>query len=218
MGNNCYKFFAIISFALLPSSRSNLHVYFRLFCQTTIFEMPSLIRKVKITCDNCGTQTTKLNLSRHKMRCSAGTLSCTQNPKFYTKSQNDLSNHIAKKPGAPKLDVTFKCKLCYQEIPRFYALPQQRKTQHGMQIGSRTKYVEVELIVGVAGDHMLRKELGSPQQFLMDSELERARLQVFKYAVETLNKTIVNEKLDHFFLQFEMCSKSESDFWFHSEI
>ena len=60
--NTCYKFFAIISFALLPSSRFILDVWFRLFCQTPIIEMPSLNRNERDSCANCGTQTTKLNL------------------------------------------------------------------------------------------------------------------------------------------------------------
>ena len=47
-----------------------------------------------------------------------------QCPNFSTKSQNDLNYHIAKKHSAQKLDVTFKCKLCYQEFPGFYALRQ----------------------------------------------------------------------------------------------
>ena len=117
--NTCYKFFSIISFALLHSSRFNLHLFFRLFCQTTIIEMPSLFRNKKGTCENCGTQTKKLNLARHKKRCSVGTVYCTQCPKFSTKSRNDLNYHIAKKHSAPKLDVTFKCKLCYQSFQNF---------------------------------------------------------------------------------------------------
>ena len=88
--------------------------------------MPSLIQKEKITCDNCGTQTTRDNIVRHKKRCSVGTRYCTQCPNFSTKSQNDLNNHIAKKHSAPKPDVTFKCTLCYQEFPGFYALRQHR--------------------------------------------------------------------------------------------
>ena len=139
--NTRYKFFTMISFALLPSSRFDLHVYFRLFCQTTFFEMPSIIRKEKITCENCGTQTTRSIIVRHKKRCSVGTLYCTQCPNFSTKSQSDLNYHVAKKHSAPKPDVTFRCKRCYQEFPGFYALRQRRDTQHGMQIGSRTREV-----------------------------------------------------------------------------
>ena len=124
--NTCYNFFEIISFALLPSSHSNLHVYFRLFCQSTNIEMPSLMRKEKVTCEICGTQTTGNNFVWHKKSCSAGTLYWTQCPKFSTKSQDDLNYHIAKKHSAPKPNVNFKCKLCYQAFPGFYALRQQK--------------------------------------------------------------------------------------------
>ena len=120
--------------------------------------MPSLNRYEKVTCENCGTQTTKLNLERHKKRCYAGTLYCTQYPSFSTKSQSDMNYHIAKKPRAPKPDVTFKCKLCYQKFPGFYALRQHRNTRHGMQIGSATTDVDVELIVGDVEDQSLREE------------------------------------------------------------
>ena len=113
--------------------------------------MPSFNRYEKVTCENCGTQTTKPNLARHNKCCSAGTLYCTQCPKFSVKSQNDPNYHIAKKHSAPKADVTFNCKLCYQEFPGFYALRQHRDTQHRMQIGSRTRDVDVEYIVGDVG-------------------------------------------------------------------
>ena len=169
--------------------------------------MPSLNRNEKVTCENCGTQTTKLNLARHKKSCSAGTLYCTHCPNFSTKSQNDLNYHIAKKHSAPKPEVTFKCKLCYQEFPGFYDLRQHRNTQHTMQIGSGPRDVDVEHIVGDVDDHSLREELRSCQHFLVDSELERARHKVFNYAVEALNKTVVNEKLDHFFNNLKCAAK-----------
>ena len=49
MGKNMQKYLlqifpAIFSIALLPSSRFNLHVYFRIFCEATNIEMPSLNR------------------------------------------------------------------------------------------------------------------------------------------------------------------------------
>ena len=157
-----------------------------------------LIRE-EITCENCGTHTTRNNTVRHKKSCSAGTLYCTHCPNFSSKSQNDQNYHIAKKRSAPKLDVTFRCKLFYQELPGFYALRQHRNTQHGMQIGSGTRNVNAEHIVGDAEDHSLREELRSCQHFLVDLERERARHKVFSYAVETLNETIVNEELDQFF-------------------
>ena len=179
--------------------------------------MPSLIRKEKTTCENCGTQTTRNNIVRHKRSCFAGALYCTHCPNFSTKSQSDLNYHIAQKHNAPKPEFTFKCNFCYQEFPGFYALRQHRNTQQRMQIRSGTTDVDVEQIVGDVEDQSLREELRSCQHFLVDSELERARHKVFNYAVETLNETIVNEKLDQLFQQFEMCSKSESGVWFHFE-
>ena len=212
--NTCYNFFTIISFALLLSSCFNPHVYFRLICQTPNIEMLSLNRNEKVTCETCGTQTTKPNLARHKKRCSVGTLYCTHCPNFLQKSQNDLNHHFAKQHSAPKPDVTFKCKLCYQEFPGFYALHQHRNTQHGMQIGSRTRDVDVEHIVGYVDDHSLREEMRSCQHFLVDSELERARHKVFNYRVETLNETVVNEKLDHFFNNLKCAAKVNLAFGF----
>ena len=63
-------------------------------------------------------------------------------------------------------------------------------------------------------DHRLREELRSGQHFLVDSELERARHKVFNYAVETLNETIVNEKLDHFFNNLKCAAKVNLAFGF----
>ena len=126
--NICYKFFAIISFALLQSSCFNSYVQFGSISLTPFTQRPFSNRYEKVTCENCGTQTTKPILVRHKKSWSAGTLYCNQCPNFSTKSQNDLNYHIAKKHSAPKPDVTSKCKLCYQEFPGFNALRQHRNT------------------------------------------------------------------------------------------
>ena len=83
-----------------------------------------------------------------------------------------------------------------------------------MQIGSGTRDVDVEHIVGDVEDHRLREELRSCQHFLVDSELERARHKVFNYTVETLNKTIVKEKLDHFFNNLKRAAKVNLAFGF----
>ena len=84
--------------------------------------MPALDRKVKVTCENCATSVTKQHLSRHKSRCSDGTLYCTQCPNFSTKSRDDLNYHIAKQHSAPRPSITYKCKLCQVAFPGYYAL------------------------------------------------------------------------------------------------
>ena len=190
-----------------------LHVYFRLFCQTPIIELPSLNQNDKVTCDNCGIQTTKLNLARHKKRCSVATLYCTQCPNFSTKSQSDLNDHTAKKNSGPEPDVTFKCKLCFQEFPGFYALRQHRNTQHGMQIGSGTRDVDVEHIVGDVEYHRLREELRSCQHFLVDSELERARRSI-QLCYREPKRRNCRRKVGHFFNNLKCAAKVNLAFGF----
>ena len=176
--------------------------------------MLPLNRNEKVTCENCGTKITKLNLAHHKRRCSVGTLYCTHCPNFSTKSQNDLNCHFSQNHSAPKPEVNFKCKLCYQDFPGIYASRQHRNTQHGLQIESGTRNVDVEHIVGDVDGHNLRENLRFCQHFLVDSELERARHKVCIYAVEILNETIVNEKLDHFFNNLKCAAKVNLAFGF----
>ena len=123
--------------------------------------MPSLNRYQKVTCENCGTQTTKRNLARLKKGCSAGTLHCSQCPNFSTKVQNDLNYHFAKKHSAPKPDIIFNCKLCYAGFSGIYALRQHRNTQHGPQMEFGASNIDVEDLVGDVEDLILREELES---------------------------------------------------------
>ena len=109
--------------------------------------MPSLLRKEKITCEHCGTQVTRNNNVRHKKRCSAGTLYCTQCPIFLTLSQDDLNYHVAKKHSFPRPSTTYKCKLYHAEFPGFYAL-----RQHGTQNRFGASNIDVEDIVGDVDD------------------------------------------------------------------
>ena len=83
-----------------------------------------------------------------------------------------------------------------------------------MQIRSRTRDVDVENIVGDVEDHNLREKLRFCQHFLVDAELKRARHKVFKYAVENLKETIVNEKFYHVFINSKCASKVNLAFGF----
>ena len=158
--------------------------------------MPSLIRKEKVSCKHCGTQVTRINLSGHKKRCSAGTLYCTQCPNFSTLFQDDLNYHVAKQHSAAGPSKTYKCRLCHAEFPGFYALCQHKNTQHGTQMGFRLNNIDVEDIVGDVDDQSLREELQSCRHFLVDSEIQKGRHSVFNFAVNNLTAQVIVEKLD----------------------
>ena len=156
--------------------------------------MLSLNGNGKVTCDHCGTQTTKFNFARDKKGCSAGKLFC---PNFSTKSKKDPLYHFAEKDSAPKHDVTLKCKFCYAELPGLHASRQHEDTQHGFPI--KTANADPDDIINKMDDVNPEDELASCQLFQVDSELKRPRRKAFNYATENINAEIVHENLDHVF-------------------
>ena len=176
--------------------------------------MPSLIRKEKVTCEHCGTQVTTNNIVRHKNRCSAGTLFCTQCPKISTLSQNDLNYHLAKKYSVPTLSITYKCKFCHAAFLGFYALRQHKNNQHGTQLGFGANNIDVEDIVGDVDDQSLREELESCTYFLTDTEMENGRHRVFHFAMSSFDMSLLNDKLDYVFKGLKCAAKVNLAFGF----
>ena len=115
----------------------------------------------KITCQNCGRQTNKLSLARHKKSCSAHIMYCTQCPHFSTKSKSDLNYHIVRKHSAPKVDVTFKCKYCYQVFPNFNVFRQEENPQDNCPIMAAN--IDHDNTLNDFDDANLKKELRSRQ-------------------------------------------------------
>ena len=165
--------------------------------------MPSLNRYEKVKCENGGTQPTKVNLARHKKSCSAGTLFCSQCPKFFTNSQNDLNYHIGKKRSASKPDITFKCRLCYAEITGSFAFRLHKNTQNGPQMGFGASNFDVEDIVGNVDDQSLREEMESCKHFLTDTEMQKERHRVFNFAMSSFDMSLLKDKLDYVFKELK---------------
>ena len=158
--------------------------------------MPVLDRNVKYSRENCGTSVTKKHLSRHKLRCSGGTLYCPKCPNFSTKSRDVINYHIAKQHSAAGPSKTYKCNLCHAEFPGFYALRHYKSIQHGTQIGFGASNLDVEDIVGDVDNQSLRKELQSCKLFLVDTEMQKGRHSVFNFAVNNLTAQVIEKKLD----------------------
>ena len=64
---------------------------------------------------------------------------------------------------------------------------------------SRQQLLKTNDILNEVDDANLKEDLRSCQLLFGDSELERVRHKVFKKAIENFIKTLVDEKLDHFF-------------------
>ena len=177
-------------------------------------KMTSLIRKEKITCENCGAQVTRNNIVRHKKRCSAGTLYCTQCSNFFTKSGDDSNYHIAKNYSAPSSSNLYKCKLCHAEFPGFYALCQHKNTQHGTQIEFGASNIDVEDIVRNVDDQSLREELESCKHFFSDTEMKNGRHRVFNFAMSSFDISLLKDKLDFVFKELKCAAKVNIAFGF----
>ena len=173
--------------------------------------MPALERSVKVTCGNCGTSVRKKHLSRHKSRCSGGTLYCANCPIFCTKSRDDLNYHIAKKHATPRAKNTHKCKICLKEFSGFYALRQHKTSEHGLQLKSAELDVSNLL---EDDDAELKQELQACQHFLVDSELEKGRHRVFNFAMSNFDNSLINEKLDSVFKGLNCAAKVNLAFGF----
>ena len=176
--------------------------------------MLSFLRKEKVSCEHCRTQVTRINLSRHKKRYSIGILYCTQCPNFSRMSQDDLNSHVAKKHSVPRSSKTYKCELCHAEFPGFYALRQQKNTQHGTQIGFGANNNDVEDIAGYVDDQRLREELESCKHYLTDTGMENGRHRVFNFAMLSFDLSLLNDKLDFVFKELKFAAKVNIAFGF----
>ena len=73
-------------------------------------------------------------------------------------------------------------------------------------------------ILNEVDDANLKEELRSRQNFFVDCQLERARRQVFNYAIENVNSSIVDEKLENFLNNSKFTPKINLAFAFNLEI
>ena len=166
--------------------------------------MHVLDRNEKFTCDKFGRQTTKRNLVRHKTRCSAGTLYCTQCPNFSTTSQVVLNYHNAEKHATPRVKNTHKCKVCFQVLPVFFALRQHKTNEHGIQIKS-TEFEVNNLLEDDDAD--LKEDLQACQYLFVDSEFEKGKHRVSNFTMSTLDNSLINRKLDLVFKRLECAAR-----------
>ena len=95
--------------------------------------------------------------------------------------------------------------MSYQEFLGFHALRQLKNTKSGFP--NQTALVELDDIFNEVDDASLKEELRSCQFILVDSDFERVRHKVFNYAIENLNATAVDEKLDHLFKNLKCGAK-----------
>ena len=121
---------------------------------------------------------------------------------------------MPKKHSSPRPSITYKCKLCHAEFADFYALHQQRKTQHGTEVGFGASNIDAEDIVGDVDDQSLREDLESCEHFFTDTEMENGRHRVFNFAMSSFDISLLNDKLDYVFKELKCATKVNLAFGF----
>ena len=124
---------------------------------------PNLDEKVK--CENCGTQSTQLNLGRPKYRCSFGSPTCSSCTNFSTKSRDQMNYYLAKNHSKPTARVVHKCKKCDKNFQSFRLLREHKKKEHGAQRGLSAQKGDVEQVMGDVDGNSQKQELETCKPF-----------------------------------------------------
>ena len=97
-----------------------------------------------------------------------------------------MNNQIAKKHSKTIVRVVHYCKICVKDFHSFYSLGALKQKKWGAQRGSRVQNVDVTQLMGDVDDKSLKEELERCKHFLIDSEMEKGRHNVFNFVTDTL--------------------------------
>ena len=175
--------------------------------------MPSLYRNDKVTCANCRTESTRINLASHKKRQLVGTVYCRKCPNLSTRLQADPNFHIAKKLSLSQ-PKKLKFQFCHQVFAAFDHLRLHRQKVHNAHNASGTKQVDAAHLVGQIDDESLKEELETCKHFFVECEMENGQHRVFISAMEILDAYILSQKLDKVFEKLKCVAKLNAVFEF----
>ena len=158
--------------------------------------MPSLNRNENTNCENCGTQTTRLNFARHKKRCSVGSFICSSRTNFSTKSRAEMNFKIAQKHSKATAMFIHNCTKYDKDFHSFHNLRERKRNEHVARRGSKAQKVDVAQVMGDVDGNSLKENLEACKHFLVDSEMVNGRHRVYNFAMDTLYPKNLLEKLD----------------------
>ena len=125
-----------------------------------------------------------------------------------------MNYRIAKKHSASQPKVTHNFQECGESFPRFSSL-RQHKIQHKDLRRKEEQELTLQILkIDSLNNKNLQDQMQSCKHFNIDSEIEKARFKMFKYAIETLSTKIVEKRLDHVFKNLSCAAKVNLAFEF----
>ena len=125
-----------------------------------------------------------------------------------------MNYHIAKKRSASQPKVTQDCQECVESFPSFHSLRQHKNQDKNLRNKEEQELTLQSLNKDILKNKNLQDEIQSGKYILVDSEINKARLKVFNYAIETRSTKIVEEKLDHVFKKYNCAARVNLAFGF----
>ena len=192
-------------------------IQLRLSCWPLLIDRPSFNRNEKVVGENCGTQIRRNKFAPHTKKCSGGTIHCTQCSDFSALSRADLNYHIAKKHSASQPRMTHssvQSRMLQKSFHSFYSL-RQHKIQHKDLRRKELQELTLQTVkINNLNNKNLQDEILLGKRFPVDSEIEKMRLKVFNYAIETISTKNVEKKLDHVFRELNSAAKTNLAYGF----
>ena len=87
--------------------------------------MPSLNRNEEVKCGDCGIINVRQDVARHRKRCEKLKEHKCPNCHFYTKSKEEMGDHVAKKHAEPSSKQSTVCPLSFLRtgVPKLVLSP-----------------------------------------------------------------------------------------------
>ena len=134
-------------------------------------------------CEDCVKEYRRSDAAQHRKNCVQGVISCSE-CKYFNYNQQKMNYHVAKKHAPSTSKQSTVCSSCEKDFPSYYSIQQHRRKEHGAKqrkpsdtVADLNKIVEEEREDG----EKLREELSACQHFLVDTEIENGRHELFNF-------------------------------------
>ena len=141
----------------------------------------------KYNCENCGSETTRFNLARHKKRCSAWSLTCFSFTNCSTKPELKRIVTLPKNTLRERLGLFKNAKHVTKALAAFtYCENMSGGSVEHREVQVLKMFRVTQLMGDVVGTS-LREELETCKHLLVDSEIENGRQSVYNNATDNLD-------------------------------
>ena len=95
--------------------------------------------------------------------------------------------HIVKKHSGRTAKTVLICKKRDKDFHSSFIIGEHKGREHGAQRGSRVQNDDRPSVMGCVQDKNFKEDLQTCKHFLVESEMEKGRVRIFNFPIDTLN-------------------------------